>query len=90
MLCGFCPGALTFYCRDLALPLQLLCSVSSVTLTHFFSHFDPLLREGERKKKEAPPALKGECGRGYLFPQGADDSRGRRNYFFKYLSSQSK
>ena len=76
MLCGFCSGALTFYCRDLALLLQLLCSVSSATLTRFFSHFAPLLREGARGKEEAPPALEGECGRGFLFPQGADDMVG--------------
>lgn len=66
--CPSASGTLSFDLRLFAPCRRLLCSVSSATLTRIFGHFAPLVREGGRGKEEALPTLKGECGRGYLFP----------------------
>jgi len=66
MLCGFCSGALTFPVGYLARSLQILPSSASNALLFPIREFEALLQRGGRGKEEAPPALEGECGRGYL------------------------
>ena len=68
------------------------CLASAATLLGLFGYFDPHLQSlcsassgRGRGKEEAPPTLKGECGRGYLFPQGAEEGKGKGKLLLQVL-----